>query len=462
MVSIYQKEKNNYKIKGLDKKINKINENKEKTRNIILSNKLIEENIKINLNEIIEKDKENDKMIQELGKYIYQTFLKFNNNPKFSIIQNLMNFSNYNEKFLYENNIENINQEDLLNYYDNNYLIKFPYFKKFKSISFENYENINYIIKTEENNFIFYGTMRKKNNFFFLDENANFKVMCSEKENGGEVTAMLFLKIQYLIIAYFDNKNNNNQTKLCIYNFNNFKQELITKIPQTTKVTCLCECKENYFFSTSLSGSLICWMIYKDTVTCSKELKFNYAINYIIKFEENFLFTNGNKVKSLNSEIKCYYDTSIIHWNRITSLLKINIKGNNIFLLTSGNDFRVILWSYYDSSIDNINNFFNVSEIFLENQINCINKFNEKIFCCELVDNSLNFFIIDKLMKLQRIWYYNLYEYHIGKCFYIKKENNNKSQTFMIVKNNNEEIVGYSIFEEEDNNEENINEILFY
>ena len=87
-----------------------------------------------------------------------------------------------------------------------------------------------------------------------------------------------------------------------------------------------------------------------------------------------------------------------------------------------------------------------------------------------MTDNILSFFKIDyDNHSLKRIWYYNLYEYQIGKCFYLKNENdynNNdyKDKICFIIRNNDEKNIGVSIFEEteKENNIDNLNEIMFY
>ena len=85
-------------------------------------------------------------------------------------------------------------------------------------------------------------------------------------------------------------------------------------------------------------------------------------------------------------------------------------------------------------------------------------------------DNILNFFKIDyNNLSLKRIWYYNLNEYQIGKCFYLKNENDSndndyKDKICFIIRNKDEKNFGLSIFEEteKDNNIDILNEIIFY
>ena len=473
MNSKYRKEEHIFKLNNFEEKISKIIEEiKNKNNNLLKKiNNSFNNEIKNDLNLLIKKNEENNKMIKVLGEKIYQTFINYINYPIYSIIQNLLNFYNFNSNFLnFEEN--KFNKDYLFNYYNNNYIINFPYFKKFKCIEIKNFQNIEYIVKNENNNnYAFYGEyLSNDKSIVFLNNKLNPGLFHIENNIIGEVTSMLFMKNKYLILAYYDNLNN--ESKLNIYNINNIFQQCEPVTVDQNKVTSLCSNKENYFFTTTYSLKL--WMINGDNITFNKEIKiYKKEISHIIKYENDiFFYAKGNKVKKYKNEI---FKTNIKHWNKITSLLKIenhndnknNINNNdNNLLLTSGNDFRIILWSF---KLNN-NEYNEVSELFFDYQIKCINKFNENIFCCELKDNILNFFKIDyNNLSLKRIWYYNLNEYQIGKCFYLKNENDSndndyKDKICFIIRNKDEKNFGLSIFEEteKDNNIDILNEIIFY
>ena len=467
MNSIYQKENNTFKLNNLENKSSIIIQKIKNKNNNLLNSEIINSFSNENKNELIKlikKNEDNNTMIQLLGEKIYQTFLQFNNNPNYTIIQNLLNFYNFKNNFLNDDVFEanKINKDYLFNYYNNNYYISFPYFKKFKCIS-ERFQSIDYIIKNENNTYALFGTYNKEKSIIFLDNKINPILQCNENNIKGEVTAMLFMKNKYLILAHYDNINK--ESKLKIYNIDNQFQYNGTNCLDQNKISCLCEEKDNYFFSTSLTLKL--WMIKEDSYICINEIKnYNIEIYYIIKYENNFFYTKGNKVKKFKDDFNDSIKTNIKHWNKITFLFFIKKHNHNNLLLTSGNDFRIILWSF---ELNN-NEYNNVSELFFDNQIKCINKFNENIFCCEIEENILCFLKIDfNNLSLKRIWYYNLYEYQLGKCFYIKDEDENKNKNYkdkicFIIKNNNEENIGLTIFEETEkkNNIDNLNEIVFY